>query len=40
MERVAEVTGMHVRPMIAPPSEIKRAIETYYSGNEKDEFPF
>jgi type IV pilus assembly protein PilB len=40
MERVSEITGMHVRPMIAPPSEIKRAIETYFPVSEKDDFPF
>jgi type IV pilus assembly protein PilB len=40
MERISEITGMHVRPMIAPPSEIKRAIEIYYPVSEKDDFPF
>ena len=41
MERVSELSNMHVRPMIAPPSEIKRAIETYYVGlSEKSDFPF
>ena len=41
MERVSEITYMHVRPMIAPPSEIRRAIETYYKDvSEKKDFPF
>lgn len=41
MEKVSEVTYMHVRPMIAPPSEIKRAIELHYSSDsDKDYFPF
>lgn len=41
MERVSELSNMHVRPMIAPPSEIRRAIDTYYIGiSEKADFPF
>ena len=41
MERVSELSNMHVRPMIAPPSEIKRAIDTHYVGiSEKADFPF
>ena len=41
MERVSELSNMHVRPMIAPPSEIRRAIDTYYVGlSEKADFPF
>ncbi|MBN1652972.1 MAG: hypothetical protein JXA30_04275 [Deltaproteobacteria bacterium] len=41
MEMVSEVTNMHVRPMIAPPSEIRRAIETHYVGiSPKEGFPF
>jgi type IV pilus assembly protein PilB len=30
MEEVARATGMHVRPLIAPRSEIRRQIETAY----------
>lgn len=30
MEAVSELTSMHVRPLIAPPSEIRKAIETHY----------
>ncbi len=41
MERVSQVTHTHVRPMIAPPSEIRRAIETHYSPDrEQNHFPF
>jgi type IV pilus assembly protein PilB len=30
MEHVSRVTGMHVRPLIAPPSEIRKQIEARY----------
>jgi type IV pilus assembly protein PilB len=30
MEQVAVYTGMHVRPLVAPASEIKRAIQQHY----------
>lgn len=40
MSKVAEVTSMHVRPMIAPLSEIRQAIENYYPADGSDEFPF
>jgi type IV pilus assembly protein PilB len=30
MEHVSRVTGMHVRPLIAPPSEIRRHIQSRY----------
>jgi type IV pilus assembly protein PilB len=30
MEHVSRITGMHVRPLIAPPSEIRRHIQTCY----------
>jgi type IV pilus assembly protein PilB len=30
MEQVARITGMHVRPLIAPPSEIRRQIQVRY----------
>jgi type IV pilus assembly protein PilB len=30
MEHVSRITGMHVRPLIAPPSEIRRQIQTRY----------
>jgi len=33
MERVASHTGMHVRPMVAPASEIRRAIRLHYFSN-------
>ena len=39
MQRISEVAVMHVRPMIAPVSEIRRAIETYYPA-DREEFPF
>lgn len=32
MEEVSRVTGMHVRPLIAPPTEIVRAIDGAYRG--------
>jgi type IV pilus assembly protein PilB len=32
MERVAKHTGMHVRPLVAPASEIRRAVRTHYFG--------
>lgn len=32
MERVAQVTGMNVRPVVAPASEIRRAIRQHYYG--------
>ena len=31
MERISEVTGMHIRPLIAPPSDIRRAIREHYA---------
>jgi type IV pilus assembly protein PilB len=34
MEAVSELTSMHVRPLIAPPSEIRKAIETQYDFGE------
>ena len=34
MQRISEVTGMHVRPLIAPASEIRKAIRTLYFGEE------
>ena len=30
MEHVSRITGMHVRPLIAPPSEIRRQIQARY----------
>ena len=30
MEHVSRITGMHVRPLIAPPSEIRRQIQSRY----------
>ena len=30
MEHVSRITGMHVRPLIAPPSEIRRQIQIRY----------
>jgi type IV pilus assembly protein PilB len=33
MEQVALHTGMHVRPLVAPASEIRRAIQAHYFGN-------
>jgi hypothetical protein len=32
MEQVALYTGMHVRPLVAPASEIRRAIQLHYFG--------
>ena len=32
MERVAKHTGMHVRPLVAPASEIRRAVRVHYFG--------
>jgi len=41
MERVSGVTYMHVRPMIAPPTEIRRAIDIHYAKiSGKKAFPF
>jgi type IV pilus assembly protein PilB len=41
MKKVSEFSGTHVRPMIAPLSEIKRAIELYYTEDrESRRFPF
>ena len=41
MKKVSEYAGTHVRPMIAPLSEIKRAIDLYYTEErEKEKFPF
>jgi type IV pilus assembly protein PilB len=34
MEQVAKHTGMHVRPLVAPASEIRRAIRHHYFGEE------
>jgi hypothetical protein len=34
MQRVSEVTGMHVRPLIAPASEIRKAIRSQYLGED------
>lgn len=30
MEHVSRITGMHVRPLIAPPSEIRKQIQQHY----------
>jgi type IV pilus assembly protein PilB len=35
MERVAKHTGMHVRPLVAPASEIRLAIRLHYFGEAK-----
>jgi type IV pilus assembly protein PilB len=35
MERVAKYTGMHVRPLVAPASEIRRAVRIHYFGEEE-----
>jgi type IV pilus assembly protein PilB len=32
MEHVSRLTGMHVRPLIAPPSEIRKQIQLRYRG--------
>lgn len=34
MERVAQQTGTHVRPLIAPTSEIRRAVRQHYFGED------
>lgn len=34
MEQVAMHTGMHVRPLVAPASEIRRAVQLHYFGSE------
>jgi type IV pilus assembly protein PilB len=34
MERVAKHTGMHVRPLVAPASEIRRAVRLHYFGED------
>ncbi len=34
MEKVAQATGMHVRPLVAPASDIKRMIRLHYFGEE------
>jgi hypothetical protein len=36
MEQVAVYTGMHVRPLVAPASEIRRAIQQHYFGHSND----
>jgi hypothetical protein len=36
MEQVAVYTGMHVRPLVAPASEIKRAVQLHYFGNSDE----
>jgi len=35
MEQVASHTGMHVRPLVAPASEIRRAVRLHYFGIEE-----
>jgi type IV pilus assembly protein PilB len=37
MEKVALHTGMHVRPLLAPASEIRRTVRQYYFGEEPRE---
>jgi type IV pilus assembly protein PilB len=37
MEKVAQHTGMHVRPLLAPASEIRRAVRQYYFGEDPRE---
>ena len=37
MEKVAQHTGMHVRPLLAPASEIRRAVRQQYFGEEPKE---
>ncbi|MET0384481.1 MAG: hypothetical protein ABW321_00915, partial [Polyangiales bacterium] len=32
MEQVAKHTGMHVRPLVAPASEIRQAVRLHYFG--------
>jgi type IV pilus assembly protein PilB len=36
MERVAKHTGMHVRPLVAPASEIRRAVRAHYFGELRE----
>lgn len=36
MQRVSEISGMRVRPLIAPASEIRKAIRTHYFGEDPD----
>jgi len=36
MEKVALHTGMHVRPLVAPASEIRRAVRLHYFGTHED----
>ncbi|HTU64226.1 MAG TPA: hypothetical protein VMF89_37430 [Polyangiales bacterium] len=36
MEQVAVYTGMHVRPLVAPASEIRRAIQEHYFGKKEE----
>ncbi|MDH5674610.1 MAG: hypothetical protein OEZ06_20955 [Myxococcales bacterium] len=36
MQKVSRATGMHVRPLIAPPSEIRREITRQYSAVEEE----
>jgi len=36
MEKVAMHTGMHVRPLVAPASEIRRAVRLHYFGQGDD----
>jgi type IV pilus assembly protein PilB len=36
MERVAVHTGMHVRPLVAPASEIRRAVKQHYFDHPDD----
>jgi type IV pilus assembly protein PilB len=37
MEKVAQHTGMHVRPLLAPASEIRRAVRQQYFGEDPRE---
>jgi type IV pilus assembly protein PilB len=34
MQKISEITGMHVRPLIAPASEIRKAIRSQYFPDE------
>ena len=36
MEKVAMHTGMHVRPLVAPASEIRRAVRLHYFGKDDE----
>jgi type IV pilus assembly protein PilB len=36
MEQVAKHTGMHVRPLVAPASEIRRAVRLHYFGEASE----